>query len=104
MLSIGDRIEVAVDEGVVRVGGLDAGLTRTEFRLLCELAAAPGKVFSRERLLESVWGYDYVGDPKLVDVHVYRLRSKVEPDPSNPTHLITVRGLGYKVITGTPAN
>jgi len=98
VLSVGDRIEVAVEEGLVRVDGADAGLTRTEFRLLCELAASPGKVFSREQLLESVWGYDYVGDTKLVDVHVYRLRSKIEPDPSNPTHLLTVRGLGYKIL------
>jgi DNA-binding response OmpR family regulator len=98
VLRIGDRIEVAVEEGMARVDGLDAGLTRTEFRLLCELAASPGKVFSREQLLQTVWGYDYVGDTKLVDVHVYRLRSKIEPDPSTPAHLVTVRGLGYKIV------
>jgi DNA-binding response OmpR family regulator len=95
---LGARVEVLPDEGVVRVDGEEVHLTRTEFRLLCELAAAPGRVFSREVLLESVWGYEYVGDTKLVDVHVYRLRSKIEADPGDPQHLVTVRGLGYKVI------
>jgi DNA-binding response OmpR family regulator len=95
---LGGRVEVIPDEGVVRVDGEEVHLTRTEFRLLCELAAAPGRVFSREVLLESVWGYEYVGDTKLVDVHVYRLRNKVERDPGDPQHLVTVRGLGYKVI------
>jgi DNA-binding response OmpR family regulator len=96
-LVLGGRVEVLPDEGVVRVDGDDVHLTRTEFRLLCELAAAPGRVFSREVLLESVWGYEYIGDTKLVDVHVYRLRSKIEANPREPQHLITVRGLGYKV-------
>ncbi len=95
---LGGRIEVIPDEGVVRVEGDEVHLTRTEFRLLCHLAAAPGRVFSRELLLESVWGYEYVGDTKLVDVHVYRLRSKIERDPSAPEHLLTVRGLGYKAV------
>jgi DNA-binding response OmpR family regulator len=98
VLSLGGRVEVVPDEGAVRVDGDDVHLTRTEFRLLCELAAAPGRVFSREVLLESVWGYEYLGDSKLVDVHVYRLRSKIEADPSDPQHLVTVRGLGYKAI------
>jgi DNA-binding response OmpR family regulator len=86
------------DEGVVRVEGEEVHLTRTEFRLLTEMAGAPGRVFTREVLLESVWGYDFIGDGKLVDVHVYRLRSKVEADPASPRHLVTVRGLGYKVL------
>lgn len=90
------RVEVLPDEGIVRVEGNEVHLTRTEFRLLCELARAPGRVFTREVLLESVWGYDYVGDTKLVDVHVYRLRNKIEVNPSEPRHLLTVRGLGYK--------
>ena len=59
-------------------------LTKTEFRLLCELATSPGKVFSREHLLERVWGYDYFGDGRLVDVHVRRLRTKVETDAGPP--------------------
>ncbi|MFZ6005584.1 MAG: response regulator [Actinomycetota bacterium] len=96
---LGGRVEVVPDEGLVRVDGGAVHLTRTEFRLLCELAAAPGRVFSREVLLETVWGYDYIGDTKLVDVHVYRLRSKIEADPADPQHLVTVRGLGYKVVT-----
>ena len=83
VVTLGDRVEVVPDEGVVRVDGEEVHLTRTEFRLLCELAAAPGRVFTREILLESVWGYEYVGDTKLVDVHVYRLRSKIEADPPN---------------------
>ena len=57
----------------------------------------PGKVLSREQLLDRVWGYDYFGDGRLVDVHVRRLRTKVEPDPANPRHILTVRGMGYKL-------
>ena len=83
----------------MRVDGRDVHLTRTEFRLLCELAGSPGRVFSREQLLDSIWGYDYFGETKLVDVHVYRLRAKIEADPSEPVHILTVRGLGYKVVT-----
>jgi DNA-binding response OmpR family regulator len=98
MIQLGGRIEVVPDEGVVRVDGTDVHLTRTEFRLLCELAAAPGRVLSRELLLESVWGYEFLGDPKLVDVHVYRLRAKIERDPKHPKHVVAVRGLGYKVV------
>ncbi|WP_421119735.1 response regulator [Aquihabitans daechungensis] len=96
-LLLGDRVEVVPEEGIVRVDGEEVHLTRTEFRLLCELGAAPGRVFTRELLLESVWGYEYVGDTKLVDMHVYRLRSKIESNPSDPEVLLTVRGLGYKV-------
>jgi DNA-binding response OmpR family regulator len=97
-IELGGRVEIIPDEGVVRVEGDEVHLTRTEFRLLCELAARPGRVFTREVLLESVWGYDYIADSKLVDVHVYRLRTKIERDASTPTHLVTVRGLGYKVV------
>lgn len=97
-IRLGGRIEVIPDEGVVRVDGETVHLTRTEFRLLCELAASPGRVFSRDQLLETVWGYEYVGDVKLVDVHVYRLRAKIERDPSRPKHVVTVRGLGYKAV------
>ena len=95
-LRFGD-LEVAPDEGVVKREGKELHLTKTEFRLLCELASAPGRVFSREQLLERVWGYDYFGDGRLVDVHVRRLRTKVELDPANPRHVVTVRGLGYKL-------
>jgi DNA-binding response OmpR family regulator len=95
-LRFGD-LEVVPDEGVVRRDNDEVHLTKTEFRLLCELASAPGRVFSREQLLERVWGYDYFGDGRLVDVHVRRLRTKVEADPANPRHVVTVRGLGYKL-------
>ena len=61
--------------------------------------ATPGKVLSREQLLDRVWGYDYFGDGRLVDVHVRRLRTKIEPDPANPRHILTVRGMGYKLAT-----
>ncbi len=97
-LRFGD-LEIIPDEGVVRRGGRDIHLTRTEFRLLIELATSPGRVFSREVLLDRVWGYDYFGDGRLVDVHVRRLRTKVEADPANPRHVVTVRGLGYKLNT-----
>jgi DNA-binding response OmpR family regulator len=95
-LRFGD-LEVIPAEGVVRREGEEVHHTKTEFRLLCELASTPGRVFSREQLLERVWGYDYFGDGRLVDVHVRRLRTKVEADPANPRHVVTVRGLGYKL-------
>jgi DNA-binding response OmpR family regulator len=95
-LRFGD-LEIIPDEGVVRRGGDEIHLTKTEFRLLVELASSPGRVFSRETLLERVWGYGYFGDGRLVDVHVRRLRTKVESDAANPRHVVTVRGLGYKL-------
>jgi DNA-binding response OmpR family regulator len=95
-LRFGD-LEVVPEEGVVRRAGREVHLTKTEFRLLVELANNPGRVLSREVLLERVWGYGYFGDGRLVDVHVRRLRTKVEADPANPTHVMTVRGLGYKL-------
>jgi DNA-binding response OmpR family regulator len=91
------ELEIIPDEGVVRRAGEEIHLTKTEFRLLVELASSPGRVFSRETLLERVWGYGYFGDGRLVDVHVRRLRTKVEADPANPRHVVTVRGLGYKL-------
>lgn len=96
VLSFGD-VEIEPDAGVVRRGGEEVHCTRTEFRLLCELADHPGRVLSREHLLERVWGYDYFGDGRLVDVHVRRLRTKVEPEPANPRFILTVRGMGYKL-------
>src|SRR5215210_4275158 len=95
-LRFGD-LEVIPDEGVVRRAGEEVHLTKTEFRLLCELASNPGRVFSREALLDRVWGYGYFGDGRLVDVHVRRLRTKVEADAANPRHVVTVRGLGYRL-------
>ena len=95
-LRFGD-LEIVPDEGVVLREGVELHLTKTEFRLLVELASAPGRIFSRESLLEKIWSYGYFGDGRLVDVHVRRLRMKVERDPANPRHVITVRGLGYKL-------
>ena len=97
-LVFGD-LELIPDEGKVLRDGEEVHLTKTEFRLLCELAESPGKVLSREALLDKVWGYDYFGDGRLVDVHVRRLRTKVEADPANPRHVVTVRGLGYRLQT-----
>ena len=93
------ELEVVPQEGVVTRDGEEVHLTKTEFRLLVELASHPGKVFSREDLLEKVWGHGVFGDGRLVDVHVRRLRTKVEQDPANPRHVVTVRGLGYRLQT-----
>ena len=90
-------LEITPEAGVVRREGEAVHLTKTEFRLLCELAANRGRVLSREQLLDRVWGYGYFGDGRLVDVHVRRLRAKIEPDAADPTHVVTVRGLGYKL-------
>jgi two-component system response regulator MtrA len=76
--------------------GQELELTATEFRLLLELARRPGQVFTRELLLERVWNYEYLGDSRLVDVAVQRLRAKVEDDPANPVLIRTVRGVGYR--------
>ena len=91
-------LEILPDEGRVLLDGEEVHLTKTEFRLLVELAGNPGKVFSREVLLDRVWGYGYFGDGRLVDVHIRRLRTKIEADPANPRHVLTVRGLGYKIV------
>ena len=95
-LVFGD-LEIVPDEGKVLRAGQEIHLTKTEFRLLCELAENPGRVFSREELLDQVWGYGYFGDGRLVDVHIRRLRTKVEIDAANPRHVVTVRGLGYRL-------
>lgn len=90
-------LEICPDEGLVRVDDVEVHLTKTEFRLLVELGSSPGYVFSREELLERIWARDYFGDGRLVDVHVRRLRTKIEPDAANPRYVVTVRGLGYKL-------
>ncbi|MDD5509752.1 MAG: response regulator transcription factor [Dehalococcoidales bacterium] len=81
----------------VSIRGLALKLTTMEFNLLLFLAENKGIVFSREQLLEKVWGYDYQGETRTVDVHIRWLREKVEADPGKPEHLITVRGVGYKL-------
>ena len=92
-------LEISPEQGVVTRRGQVVNLTRTEFDLLCELAAEPGRVRTREELLERVWGYDYFGDERLVDVHIRRLRTKVEADPALPKIVMTVRGVGYRLAT-----
>ncbi|MHA6793800.1 response regulator [Pseudonocardia bannensis] len=94
-LHVGE-VEILPQEGVVRRAGAEVHLTRTEFRLLVELASAGGRVVSREDLLHRVWGYDYFGDTRLLDVHIRRLRRKIEGNPDEPALVLTVRGVGYK--------
>ncbi|MGY1602313.1 response regulator [Geodermatophilus sp. SYSU D00815] len=85
------------ERGTVHRGEVQLPLTVTEFRLLCELAAVPGRVLSRQDLLERVWQHGYFGDERIVDVHIRRLRTKVELDPGAPRLVVTVRGLGYRL-------
>ena len=91
-----------IDPGAfsVRKGGEDVALTATEFRLLLELARRPKQVFTRDLLLELVWNYEYLGDSRLVDVAVQRLRGKIEDDPAQPKLIQTVRGVGYRFDAG----
>ena len=95
-LEFGD-LKILPDQGQIIVNDKTIHLTRTEFQLLVELASVPGRVFSREELLDRVWGKDYFGDGRLVDVHVRRLRKKIEPEDAKPRYVITVRGFGYKL-------
>ena len=94
-LQIGDLAIDVVGHEVTRAGA-PIGLTPLEFDLLVCLAQNPRKVFTREVLLEQVWGYRHAADTRLVNVHVQRLRAKIESDPENPTIVVTVRGVGYK--------
>ena len=89
-------VRMDIERHVVTVSGEQVSLPLKEFELLEMLLRNSGRVLTRGQLIDRVWGSDYVGDTKTLDVHVKRLRSKVEPDPSAPRHLITVRGLGYK--------
>jgi two-component system response regulator RegX3 len=89
-------VRMDVERHVVTVDGQDIPLPLKEFDLLEYLLRNVGRVLTRGQLIDRVWGADYVGDTKTLDVHVKRLRSKIEPDPSSPRHLVTVRGLGYK--------
>ena len=89
-------VRMDVERHVVTVDGTEIPLPLKEFDLLEYLLRNVGRVLTRGQLIDRVWGADYVGDTKTLDVHVKRLRSKIEPDPSSPRHLVTVRGLGYK--------
>jgi two-component system response regulator MtrA len=95
MLRIGDLV-INVDGHTVKRNGVPIQLTPLEFDLLLALARRPWQVFSREVLLEQVWGYRHAADTRLVNVHVQRLRSKIERDPEHPEIVVTVRGIGYK--------
>ena len=92
-----DDLEIDPGSFSVRRRGEDVPLTATEFRLLLELARRPKQVFTRELLLDLVWNYDYLGDSRLVDVAVQRLRAKIEDDPKQPKLIHTVRGVGYRL-------
>jgi two-component system response regulator RegX3 len=90
-------VRMDVERHVVTVNGSEQRLPLKEFELLEMFLRNPGRVLTRGQLIDRVWGSDYVGDTKTLDVHVKRLRAKLEPDPSEPKFLVTVRGLGYKL-------
>jgi two-component system response regulator RegX3 len=90
-------VRMDVERHVVAVDGEQVALPLKEFDLLELLMRNAGRVLTRMQLIDRVWGSDYVGDTKTLDVHVKRLRAKIEPDPANPKYLLTVRGLGYKL-------
>ena len=89
-------VRMDVERHTVTVSGVATSLPLKEFELLEMLLRNAGRVLTRMQLIDRVWGSDYVGDTKTLDVHVKRLRAKIEPDPANPRHIVTVRGLGYK--------
>jgi two-component system response regulator MtrA len=99
VLRVGD-LEVDPGRFTAHIRGRELALTATEFKLLSELIRRPGQVFTRQLLLERVWDYPYLGDSRLVDVAVQRLRAKVEEDPANPRLIRTGRGAGYKLTEG----
>jgi DNA-binding response OmpR family regulator len=90
-------LELRREQGTVLKRGVEVPLTKTEFLLLCEFADHAGMVLSRDQLLERVWGYDYLGDSRLVDAHIRRLRVKIEDHPDDPKLVVTVRGIGYRL-------
>src|SRR5215217_5640406 len=92
-------VELRREQGIALKHGEELSLTKTEFRLLCEFADHAGMVLSRDQLLERVWGYDYLGDSRLVDAHVRRLRVKIEDHPDDPKLIVTARGIGYRLLT-----
>jgi DNA-binding response OmpR family regulator len=91
-------IELRRELGVALKAGVELSLTKTEYRLLCEFADHAGAVLSRDQLLERVWGYEYLGDSRLVDAHVRRLRVKIEDQPDDPKLVVTARGIGYRLL------
>ncbi|MFT3944385.1 MAG: response regulator transcription factor [Ancrocorticia sp.] len=93
------RIEMDTEAHVVRVAGKKTKMPLREFELLQMFLENPDRVLTRNQILDRIWGLNYIGDTKTLDVHVKRIRSKIEEDPSNPTALVTVRGLGYKLVS-----
>ncbi|MFM8266867.1 MAG: response regulator [Ilumatobacteraceae bacterium] len=91
-------VELRREQGIVLKGGSEVNLTKTEYRLLCEFADHANMVLSRDQLLERVWGYEYLGDSRLVDAHVRRLRVKIEDQPDDPKLIVTSRGIGYRLL------
>ncbi len=92
-------VEMRSDQGIVFKGGIELPLTKTEYRLLHIFMENANKVLSRDQLLELVWGYEYLGDSRLVDAHIRRLRLKIEDIPDEPRIIVTVRGMGYRLLT-----
>ncbi len=97
LITVAD-VSLDPEEHRVTIAGEEVSLPLKEFELLHVLLANGGRVLPRETLIDRVWGTDYVGDTKTLDVHIKRLRSKLEPDPANPSRIITIRGLGYKYV------
>jgi len=95
VLEVGE-VRLDPDRHEVMIRGNDVALPLKEFELLTLLLEHAGRVLTRDVLIDRIWGHDYVGDTKTLDVHIKRLRTKVEPDPSRPVHIVTIRGLGYK--------
>lgn len=100
VLAVTDEVSMDLVAHEVRRAGTLVHLRPKEFQLLAMLAAHPGRAYTRRQLLDRVWGYDHDGDPRTVDVHVRWLRSKLEPQPDVPVHLVTVRGVGYRLDPG----
>jgi two-component system response regulator RegX3 len=95
---VGGPVRMDVQRHEVRVGDTEVPFPPKEFELLEALLRRKGRLLTRDFLIEEVWGADYFGDTKTLDVHVKRIRRKIEPDPHHPSHLVTVRGLGYKFV------
>ncbi|HYJ60775.1 MAG TPA: response regulator transcription factor [Actinomycetota bacterium] len=91
-------VSIDVDRHEVTVNGASTAFPPKEFDLLEAFVRRPGRLLTREYLIDAIWGHDYVGDTKTLDVHVKRIRRKIEPNPHEPVHLVTVRGLGYKFV------
>ncbi len=97
------EVSLDSDEHIITVSGQPVSMPLKEFELLQLLLSNVGRVLTRELLIDRVWGVDYVGDTKTLDVHIKRIRAKIEPDPGHPTRIVTIRGLGYKYERPTPS-